>query len=137
IDKLHSIYETIGYYKNSLLTYEFDGENGLKTMNKMMDDLRNCSFEYLENIFNSNINEKLDYLLLKSTSNNGNINNIESEKSNVLTFIFEDESKITIRPSGTEPKIKFYIETVGNSVKDSESINEKYKEFIIKFVKLY
>ena len=102
-----------------------------------MDDLRNCSFEYLENIFNSNINEKLDYLLLKSTSNNGNINNIESEKSNVLTFIFEDESKITIRPSGTEPKIKFYIETVGNSVKDSESINEKYKEFIIKFVKLY
>ena len=56
---------------------------------------------------------------------------------NVLTFIFEDESKITIRPSGTEPKIKFYIETVGNSVKDSESINEKYKEFIIKFVKLY
>ena len=85
----------------------------------------------------SNINEKLDYLLLKSTSNNGNTNNIESEKSNVLTFIFEDESKITIRPSGTEPKIKFYIETVGNSVKDSESINEKYKEFIIKFVKLY
>ena len=137
IDKLHSIYETIGYYKNSLLTYEFDGENGLKTMNKMMDDLRNCSFEFLENIFNSNINEKLDYLLLKSTSNNGNTNNIESEKSNVLTFIFEDESKITIRPSGTEPKIKFYIETVGNSVKDSESINEKYKEFIIKFVKLY
>ena len=106
-------------------------------MKKMMDDLRNCSFEYLENIFNSNINEKLDYLLLKSTSNNANINNIESEKSNVLTFIFEDESKITIRPSGTEPKIKFYIETVGNSVKDSESINEKYKEFIIKFVKLY
>ena len=106
-------------------------------MNKMMDDLRNCSFEYLENIFNSNINEKLDYLLLKSTSNKGNINNIESEKSNVLTFIFEDESKITIRPSGTEPKIKFYIETVGNSVKDSELLNEKYKEFIIKFVKLY
>ena len=106
-------------------------------MKKMMDDLRNCSFEYLENIFNSNINEKLDYLLLKSTSNNGNINNIESEKSNVLTFIFEDESKITIRPSGTEPKIKFYIETVGNSVKDSELLNEKYKEFIIKFVKLY
>ena len=106
-------------------------------MNKMMDDLRNCSFEYLENIFNSNINEKLDYLLLKSTSNNGTINNIESEKSNVLTFIFEDESKITIRPSGTEPKIKFYIETVGNSVKDSELLNEKYKEFIIKFVKLY
>ena len=103
----------------------------------MMDDLRNCSFEYLENIFNSNINEKLDYLLLKSTSNKGTINNIESEKSNVLTFIFKDESKITIRPSGTEPKIKFYIETVGNSVKDSELLNEKYKEFIIKFVKLY
>ncbi len=137
IDKLNAIYEEIGYYKNSLLTYQFDGESGLNTMNKMMDDLRNFAFDKLEEVFSSKVIEKLDYLLLKSTTNNNEITQIDSEKSNVLTFIFEDETRVTIRPSGTEPKIKFYIESVGKDVSSSLLINDKYKDLIIKFVKLY
>lgn len=137
IDKLHEIYDEIGYYKNTLLTYEFDGESGLKTMTKIMNDLRNASFNELSNKFNNEIVVKNDYKLSKSVDINNKETTLNIEKSNVLSFKFKDETLLTVRPSGTEPKIKFYIETVGKSLKDSEDRNASFKENVIKFVKSY
>ncbi len=137
IDRLHEIYDTIGYYKNTLLTYEFDGESGLKTMNTIMNDLRDSSFNKISEEFNKDLEIKNDYLKSLTYFKDASSKDINIEKSNVLSFKFNDETLLTVRPSGTEPKIKFYIETVGKNLKDSETLNSEFKEQVIKFVKKY
>jgi phosphoglucomutase len=55
-----------------------------------------------------------DYKTLKATDGEGNVSDIDMpETSNVLQYFTEDGSKISVRPSGTEPKIKFYVEVKG------------------------
>ena len=55
-----------------------------------------------------------DYKSLKATDGEGNVTDIDMpEPSNVLQYFTEDGTKISVRPSGTEPKIKFYIEVKG------------------------
>ena len=55
-----------------------------------------------------------DYKTLKATDGEGNVSDIDMpETSNVLQYFTEDGTKISVRPSGTEPKIKFYIEVKG------------------------
>lgn len=137
IDRLHEIYEHIGYYKNTLLTYEFDGESGLKTMNKIMNDLRESSFNKISDEFNKELEIKNDYSKSLTYYKDSSTKEIDIEKSNVLSFKFDDETLLTVRPSGTEPKIKFYIETVGKDLTSSENLNSEFKEKVISFVKKY
>jgi phosphoglucomutase len=54
----------------------------------------------------------------------------------LVKFIFEDNTNIAIRPSGTEPKCKFYIEVVGKNEKDTEGVDEKYYEALLKRYKI-
>ena len=68
--------------------------------------------------------ELLDYQSSKSKNlNSGEESDIDLPKSNVLQFILEDGSKISARPSGTEPKIKFYI-SVNQSLESKEQYDE-------------
>jgi len=137
IDKLNEIYSKIGFYKNTLYSHEFLGEKGVSIMNKMMDDFRNYSFSQISNEFNTNIIEKIDYLIDKDMLLNGEIKSTNLEKSNVLMFIFDNETRVTIRPSGTEPKIKIYLETVGKSLEESLSLTNKYSVIISNILKKY
>lgn len=132
IDELRNIYTKFGYNKTILLTEELDGESGLKRIDKIVQNLREMSFEKLSELFSENISCKEDYLISKcfykeSTSE------ILLPKSNVLIFKLEDETRFMIRPSGTEPKIKCYIEV---NDKDEEKCNEKLERYSKLFKKV-
>ena len=132
IDELKNIYAKFGYNKTILLTEELDGESGLIRIDKIVQNLREMSFEKLSELFSENVLSKEDYLISKcfykeSTSD------ISLPKSNVLIFKLEDETRFMIRPSGTEPKIKCYIEV---NDKDEEKCNEKLERYSKLFKKV-
>jgi len=104
---LQNIYDEVGYYKEHLISVVKKGKKGAEEISEIMKNLR--SNPYLE-IAGSKVVRIEDY----SKNEAYNVEKGVSEKlnippSNVLIYITEDGSKIAARPSGTEPKIKFYI----------------------------
>ncbi len=89
LDAMNDLYEEYGYYKNGLLTQDFEGQAGMEAMAKLMDGLRAKS---PEKIGNSIVTDTVRY-----------------DGGSVLEFHTQDNSKVIIRPSGTEPKIKLYL----------------------------
>ena len=132
IDELKNIYAKFGYNKTILLTEELDGESGLKRIDKIVQNLREMSFEKLSELFSENVLSKEDYLISKCFYKE-NTSEISLPKSNVLIFKLEDETRFMIRPSGTEPKIKCYIEV---NDKDVEKCNEKLERYSKLFKKV-
>jgi phosphoglucomutase len=105
--KLLSLYKQHGYYQEDLVSITKKGMNGQQEIAKMMEEFRSNPPQSLGS---SKVVSLLDYQ--QQTSRNL-IDNSSSEiklpKSNVLQFVLEDGSKVSARPSGTEPKIKFYF----------------------------
>ena len=132
IDELKNIYAKFGYNKTILLTEELDGESGLKRIDKIVQNLREMSFEKLSELFSEKVLSKEDYLISKCFYKE-NTSEILLPKSNVLIFKLEDETRFMIRPSGTEPKIKCYIEV---NDKDEEKCNEKLERYSKLFKKV-
>ena len=122
-DLLKDIYSEFGFYKEDLISVVRKGKSGAEEIQQMMDNFRNNPPESLNG--SKLINVK-DYLL---SIENDMVSDEEKEihlpKSNVLQFFTEDGSKISIRPSGTEPKIKFYfgVKASLKSVEDFEQVN--------------
>ena len=132
IDELKNIYAKFGYNKTILLTEELDGESGLKRIDKIVQNLREMSFEKLSELFSEKVLSKEDYLISKCFYKE-NTSEISLPKSNVLIFKLDDETRFMIRPSGTEPKIKCYIEV---NDKDEEKCNEKLERYSKLFKKV-
>lgn len=107
IDVLATIYEKFGYYKEKLVSINLEGKKGIREIKKLMDKFRTLTSKFLEE---NEIEVVLDYLK--------GIDGLP--KSNVIKIIFKDESWMAIRPSGTEPKIKFYIGVNGKCEKESD-----------------
>ena len=128
IDKLDSIYKEYGYYKNILLTHNFDGENGMKKMKEIMKKIRNLSLNELSNILKEEVIIKEDYLNKESIDINNNKKKINLPSSDVLILIFKNETRFMIRPSGTEPKLKCYIEVNSLNKEESEELINKYQD---------
>ena len=128
IDKLDSIYREYGYYKNILLTHNFDGENGMKKMKEIMEKIRNLSLNELSNILKEEVIIKEDYLNKESSDINNNKKKINLPSSDVLILIFKNETRFMIRPSGTEPKLKCYIEVNSLNKEESEELINKYQD---------
>lgn len=106
-DKLMELYIDYGFYYESLISITKKGMNGQKEIAEMMENYRNQPPTQLAG---SRVIQLLDYQLQQSTNlTNGERRPIALPRSNVLQFITEDGSKISARPSGTEPKIKFYF----------------------------
>lgn len=106
-DLLQDIYVEFGFYKESLINIEKKGKAGAEEIEAMMEAYRKNP---PKEIAGHKVLEMKDYQFQKTTNLiNGTVKPINLPKSNVLQFITEDESKISIRPSGTEPKIKFYF----------------------------
>ena len=113
-DKLIELYLKFGFYKESLISITKKGMDGQKQISDMMADFRN---KPPASINGSDVVHLLDY----QTGLGKNLKTGESWKinlpvSNVLQFILEDGSKISARPSGTEPKIKFYFSVHENLI---------------------
>jgi phosphoglucomutase len=111
-DVLIDIYRKYGFYKESLVNVVRKGKEGAEEIQKMMEGYR---ANPPKKINGCRVVMLHDYLLQKSFDKlKGTETPITLPKSNVLQFLLEDGTKISVRPSGTEPKIKFYF-----------SVNEK------------
>jgi len=107
-DQLREIWKRYGYFRESLISKAFKGESGLGAMRALMDRLRNSPPKLFAG---QKVVSVKDYLTGETInpSTGKHEKNIDLPSSNVLQFILEDDSIVTVRPSGTEPKIKFYI----------------------------
>jgi len=106
-DKLVELYVQYGFYKESLISITKKGMNGQKEIADMMSAYRSNP---PATINGSSVVQLLDYELGSGKNlQTGESWKIELPQSNVLQFILADGSKISARPSGTEPKIKFYF----------------------------
>ncbi len=118
-DLLLNIYQEFGFYKEQLISVTKKGKTGAEEIQKMMVDYRK---DPPEQINNSKVILVRDYLTLREKEiKSGKEKVIDLPKSNVLQFFLEDGSRISVRPSGTEPKIKFYF-----SVKEHLGKKEDY-----------
>jgi phosphoglucomutase len=106
-EKLIDLYVQYGFYKEHLISITKKGMDGQQQIAAMMESYRNNP---PKTINGSPVVKLLDYELRKGTNpQTGEEWAIDLPKSNVLQFILEDGSSISARPSGTEPKIKFYF----------------------------
>ncbi len=120
-DLLIDIYLEFGFYKESLMSVERKGKSGAEEIAAMMDKFRNSP---PDSIAGSDVMQVSDYLKQKSFDTLSQLrHNIDLPKSNVLQFFLKDGTKISIRPSGTEPKIKFYF-----SVKEKLEKREDFEK---------
>jgi phosphoglucomutase len=129
-EKLLDLYLQYGYYQEDLISITKKGMNGQQEIAQMMEDFRNNPPKALAG---SKVIELLDYQKqIKTDLRTGQANVISLPKSNVLQFITEDGSKISARPSGTEPKIKFYfsVNTKLESVDKFEEAQQRAKDKI-------
>ena len=114
-DILMDIYMEYGFSKEFTINVVKPGKSGADEIKQMMADFRNNPPKKLAD---SNIVVWKDYQTLEQTNADGSKQPIEMpSKSNVLQWFCDDETKVSVRPSGTEPKIKFYVEVKDNSMK--------------------
>jgi len=119
-DILIEIYIEAGFYKERLISVTKKGKSGAEEIQKMMEDFRSNP---PKTINKSKVVKTKDYLSSKEVDTaTRKSKKIDLPKSNVLQFFTEDGTKISMRPSGTEPKIKFYV-----SVKEDLASPEEFK----------
>jgi phosphoglucomutase len=138
-DKLVDLYVNYGFYKESLISITKKGMRGQEEIAEMMQEYR---LNPPASINGSPVVQLLDYQLQIGTNLlTKEAWDITLPKSNVLQFVLEDGSKISARPSGTEPKIKFYFSVSEplDSIENYETVEAKLDakiEAIIKDMKL-
>jgi phosphoglucomutase len=123
-EKMIELYIQYGFYYETLISITKKGMNGQQEIANMMEGYRQAP---PSKINNTAVVTLLDYE--KQIGKNlitGESWKIDLPKSNVLQFITEDGSKISARPSGTEPKIKFYF-SVHTTLKDKASFDQQYQ----------
>lgn len=132
MDRLSELWIKHGYYEEILISKYFKGQEGLETMNLMMDTLRKIP---LKQFAGQTVLKVIDYKIGTSTnpSTLESIQDISLPSSDVLQFLLDDETIITARPSGTEPKIKFYASCC---VKVSNGLETAKKEMEVKTKKI-
>jgi phosphomannomutase len=123
---LIELYSEFGFYKERLISLTKKGIEGAQEIKQMMVDARENP---LSEVNGSKVIRIEDYQLsiAKDMVNNSQ-SNIDIPKSNVLIYYTEDGSKIALRPSGTEPKIKFYVSV--NTKLDNVSDFEKTEQYL-------
>ena len=125
--KLSAVYDELqkrfGYRKDSGYSIYFRGREGQKVMFAILDGLRKSHPTTIDGL---KVLKVRDYLKSEVIIDGKVVGSIDLPKSDVLIYDLEDGSEIAIRPSGTEPKCKFYIGVRG---KDKESV-EKYPDLL-------
>ncbi len=124
VDVLYSIYDKYGFFLESLVNIHHKGAEGQEKINAIMKMLRENPPKKLlgSNIIRINDHLKQEFIEFPT----GKIGKLPQPKSNVLAFYTEEGYKVSARPSGTEPKIKFYFSVQIND--NNLSIQEKEKK---------
>ena len=132
VDVMNGLYAKHGMYLNTLLNFGFEGADGMKKMAEMMNSLRVTPPAEIGGVKVTKIS---DYLESKATDVlTGNTEKIELPSSNVLSFAMEDDNKVVVRPSGTEPKIKIYITSHSDSRENAEKQTDVFADSIKKIM---
>lgn len=123
-DKLIDLYLQYGFYKENLVSVTKKGMNGAKEIADMMEGYRKNPPLTIDG---AAVSQLLDYELQVSRDlSTGKTQTINLPKSNVLQFVLADGTKISARPSGTEPKIKFYF-SVNTKLNDAAAFDATEK----------
>jgi phosphoglucomutase len=135
-EELLKLYSKFGTHLDSLLSIVKKGKKGDEEIREIMSNLRSKTPKKLGSY---KVKKILDYQLGQSKNIiSGEFTEIKLPKSNVLQFIMENNDRITVRPSGTEPKIKYYFNVAGEPInlhdKNSyniiaETLNERIKSY--------
>ncbi|GMA49811.1 phosphoglucomutase [Alicyclobacillus contaminans] len=122
IDALHHLFARHGWFAERLVTVPLNAGEGAKEVERVMDGLR----KQVPTVPDLNLSAVEDYLTserrtLGKRSGQDAVDPLSLPRSNVLKYIFEDESWMAIRPSGTEPKIKVYLAARGVNETECET----------------
>ncbi len=132
-DGLQELFEKYGYFAEKTIALTFDGIEGAQEIKDLMAKFRQ---ELPTDFAGYKVIAAEDYQASSRQDAEGNVTTINLPKSNVLKYFLEDGTWIAVRPSGTEPKIKFYIGTQGTSEADAQAKCEKFEKVINDFIKV-
>ena len=132
IEVLEDLYNKYGWYSEITYPVKKEGIQGSEDIKNMMKNLREKDLKVL---LNKKINIVRDYKLqIEKDYINNSQSKLDLPVSNVIQYILEDGTYITVRPSGTEPKIKYYIYTKGNSKQEADKklhlVLNEFKEYM-------
>ena len=131
-DGIEEIYKEYGYYAEKTISVTLSGVDGAEQIKAIMAKFRNNAPKE----WNATaITVVEDFKAQTATAADGTVTNLTTPPSDVLKYTLADGSWIAVRPSGTEPKIKFYIAVVGESNEDSQSKIANIEAEINAFVK--
>ncbi len=124
-NQMLNMYEKYGYYKEGVKQVTLEGIGGAEKISKTMENLRRTPQMQIGQYKVEKIRDYSAQTILDCRTNE--ITKIDLPKSNVLYYELEGKNWVAIRPSGTEPKIKYYVGVKGNSMQDAET---KMKEIM-------
>jgi phosphoglucomutase len=122
IDYLETIFDEFGYYEDELLTFTFEGIEGMKRIKSTVDKMAN---QGLGKYLNMTISTVENYQTLKKLTPQG-IEKLALESSDVVKYFFKEGGWVVFRPSGTEPKLKIYLSLSG---KDKQEVKYRFNQF--------
>ena len=132
-DQMINMYEKYGYYKEDIVAITLEGLEGAKKIQDMLENMRNNPFAQIGNFkvlkFKDYKKEFVKDLIT------GKESKTDLPNSNVLYYELENDGWCCVRPSGTEPKIKFYLGVKSNSMENADKELELMKKEILKNIK--
>ena len=131
-DGIEEIYKEYGYYAEKTISVTLSGVDGAEQIKAIMAKFRNNAPKEWNT---TAITVVEDFKAQTATAADGTVTNLTTPPSDVLKYTLADGSWIAVRPSGTEPKIKFYIAVVGESNEDSQAKIANIETEINAFVK--
>ena len=127
VDVLHELYAELGYYEESQTSLQLEGQAGAERIQEILTTLRN---DVPSSIHGIDVVRFEDYKTCRIVENDKVSELTGFDKSDVLKFYLADGSWIAVRPSGTEPKCKFYYCICGDSLQDAQEKTVAYQQAI-------
>lgn len=130
-DGIDEIFKEYGYFAEKTISVTLSGKDGAEQIKAIMAKFRDNAPEQFNG---TDITLFEDFALQTATDKDGNVTSLTTPPSDVLKYTLADDSWFAVRPSGTEPKIKFYIATVGETLAKAEekiaNIEKEINDFV-------
>lgn len=126
-DVLQGIYKKFGYYVEKAKSITFGGLDGMQKMADIMNEIRSTSFTEIAGV---KVLAQSDFVTRKKTYACGKVEDIDLPKTNAFKIHLENGDWICVRPSGTEPKLKFYVATSKPTQAEATALAESYLAYM-------
>ena len=126
-DVLQDIYKKFGYYVEKAKSITFGGLDGMQKMADIMNKIRSTSFTEIAGV---KVLAQSDFVTRKKTYACGKVEDIDLPKTNAFKIHLENGDWICVRPSGTEPKLKFYVATSKPTQAEATVLAEQYLAYM-------